>query len=92
MVQGTRPHETRAFARMLGLEPRTTAVRSPENNGMAESFVKKIKRDYISVMPKPDSATAVVYLSIAFSHYNEHHPHRAVGYRSPREYLRSKLS
>ncbi|MCV4820997.1 IS3 family transposase, partial [Escherichia coli] len=28
-----------AFARLLGLEPCTTAVRSPESNGLAESFV-----------------------------------------------------
>ena len=38
-----------AFARLLGLEPCTTAVRSPESNGMAESFVMTIKRDYISI-------------------------------------------
>ncbi|MDV5031434.1 integrase core domain-containing protein, partial [Escherichia coli] len=24
----------------------------------------------------------------AFEHYNEWHPHSALGYRSPREYLR----
>lgn len=87
-----RAHETRAFARMLGLEPCTTAVRSPESNGIAESFVKTIKRDYISVMPKPDSQAAVMNLAVAFGHYNEHHPHSALGYRSPREYIRRKLS
>lgn len=87
-----RARETRAFARMLGLEPRTTAVRSPESNGMAESLVKTMKRDYISIMPKPNSETAVMNLAVAFSHYNEHHPHSALGYRSPREYIRRKLS
>ncbi|WP_410707988.1 IS3 family transposase [Citrobacter amalonaticus] len=87
-----RAHETRAFARMLGLEPCTTAVRSPESNGIAESFVKTIKRDYISIMPKADSRMAVMNLAVAFSHYNEHHPHSALGYRSPREYIRRKLS
>ncbi|HCB1716472.1 TPA: IS3 family transposase [Citrobacter freundii] len=87
-----RAHETRAFARMLGLEPCTTAVRSPESNGIAESFVKTIKRDYISIMPKADSRIAVMNLAVAFSHYNEHHPHSALGYRSPREYIRRKLS
>ncbi len=45
-----------AFARLLGLEPCTTAVRSPESNGIAESFVMTIKRDYISIMPKPDNS------------------------------------
>ncbi|EZE03680.1 transposase [Escherichia coli O145:H28 str. 2009C-3292] len=80
------------FARMLGLEPKSTAVRSPESNGIAESFVKTIKRDYISVMPKPDGLTAAKNLAEAFEHYNEWHPHSALGYRSPREYLRQQAS
>ena len=87
-----RPNETRQFARMLGLEPKNTAVRSPESNGIAESFVKTIKRDYISVMPKPDGLTAAKNLAEAFEHYNERHPHSALGYRSPREYLRQQAS
>ncbi|EJW3967247.1 IS3 family transposase [Escherichia coli] len=87
-----RANETRQFARMLGLEPKNTAVRSPESNGMAESFVKTIKRDYISVMPKPDGLTAAKNLAEVFEHYNEWHPHSALGYRSPREYLRQQAS
>ncbi|HCQ4708889.1 TPA: IS3 family transposase [Escherichia coli] len=87
-----RANETRQFARMLGLEPKSTAVRSPESNGIAESFVKTIKRDYISVMPKPDGVTAAKNLAEAFEHYNEWHPHSALGYRSPREYLRQQAS
>ncbi|HEI0162181.1 TPA: IS3 family transposase, partial [Escherichia coli] len=70
-----RANETRQFARMLGLEPKNTAVRSPESNGIAESFVKTIKRDYISIMPKPDGLTAAKNLAEAFEHYNEWHPH-----------------
>ncbi|MFX0854908.1 IS3 family transposase, partial [Escherichia coli] len=77
-----RANETRQFARMLGLEPKNTAVRSPESNGIAESFVKTIKRDYISIMPKPDGLTAAKNLAEAFEHYNEWHPHSALGYRS----------
>ncbi|EKG1408965.1 IS3 family transposase [Escherichia coli] len=87
-----RTNETRQFARMLGLEPKNTAVRSPESNGIAESFVKTIKRDYISIMPKPDGLTAAKNLAEAFEHYNEWHPHSALGYRSPREYLRQQAS
>ncbi|EFQ1458960.1 IS3 family transposase, partial [Shigella sonnei] len=60
-----RANETRQFARMLGLEPKNTAVRSPESNGIAESFVKTIKRDYISIMPKPDGLTAAKNLAEA---------------------------
>ncbi|MTD77013.1 IS3 family transposase, partial [Escherichia coli] len=58
-----RANETRQFARMLGLEPKNTAVRSTESHGIAESFVKTIKRDYISIMPKPDGLTAAKNLT-----------------------------
>lgn len=68
------------------------AVRSPESNGMAESFVKTMKRDHISIMPKRDGLTAVKNLAEAFEHYNEWHPHSALGYRSSREYLRRRTS
>lgn len=57
---------------------------------MAESFVKTMKRDYISVMPRPDALTGVRHLAIAFEHYNEWHPHSVLGYRLPREYLRRR--
>jgi putative transposase len=67
-------------------------TRSPESNGIAESFVKTIKRDYISIMPKPDGRAAVMNRVLAFSHYNEHHPHSALRYGSPREFMRRKLS
>ncbi|MGQ3665312.1 IS3 family transposase [Citrobacter braakii] len=85
-------HETRRFARELNLEPCTTAVSSPQSNGMAERFVKTMKEDYIAFMPKPDVRTAVKNLAEAFEHYNEWHPHSALGYRSPREYLRRRTS
>ncbi|CRL46935.1 IS2 transposase TnpB (plasmid) [Sodalis glossinidius str. 'morsitans'] len=84
--------ETEAFGNLLNLETRTTAVRSPQSNGMAESFVKTMKRDYISMMPKPNQQVALKNLAIAFEHYNEKHPHSALGYRSPRAYRRQRES
>ena len=66
-----RSYQTRQFARRVGLEPKHTAVCSPESNGMAESVVKTIKRDHISIMLKPDGLTAVKNLAEAFEHYNE---------------------
>ena len=45
-------HETRRFARELNLEPCTTAVSSPQSNGMAERFVKTMKEDYNRVHAK----------------------------------------
>jgi putative transposase len=79
--------ETRAFARDIGLEPRTTPVESPQSNGMAEAFVRTIKRDYARVSDLPDARTVIELLPKWFEHYNTVHPHRALGYRSPREFL-----
>ncbi|MDT8486187.1 hypothetical protein RRF87_26640, partial [Escherichia coli] len=33
-----------------------------------------------------------IYSTKPFEHYNEWHPHSALGYRSPREYLRQRAS
>lgn len=41
---------------------------------------------------RPDGLTAAKNLTEAFEHYNEWHPHSALGYRSPREYLRQRAS
>ena len=38
--------ETRSFAKKLGLKPVSTHVTSPQSNGMVESFVKTLRRDY----------------------------------------------
>lgn len=83
-------NETRQFARILGFEPKSTAVWSPGSSGMAESFVKTIERGCISVMPKSDGLTAAKDLAEAFEHYNKWHPHGALGYHSPRGYLRQR--
>lgn len=61
----------RHFARMLGLEPKNTAVWSTESNEIADSFVKTMKRDYISIMPKPNGLMAAKNLAEAFEHYKE---------------------
>ena len=39
------------FARQIDLQSVTTPLRSPQSNGIAESFVKTIKRDYAVHMP-----------------------------------------
>jgi putative transposase len=79
--------ETRAFARDIGLEPLTTPITSPQSNGMAEAFVRTIKRDYARVNPLPDARTVIDSLPIWFDHYNAVHPHSALRYRSPREFI-----
>ncbi|EEG2585974.1 DDE-type integrase/transposase/recombinase, partial [Salmonella enterica subsp. enterica serovar Kentucky] len=81
-------HETRQFARELNLEPCTTAVSSPQSNGMAERFVKTMKEVYITFMLKPNVRTALHNLAVAI----ENHLYSASGYLSPREYLRQRVT
>lgn len=81
--------DTRRFARELGLEPLTTAIRSPQSNGMAEAFVKTFKRDYVARMNRTDAITVLCQLHAAFEHYNEVHPHRALKMLSPRMFRRN---
>jgi putative transposase len=78
--------DTRTLARYMGLLPCTTAIQSPQSNGMAEAFVKTFKRDYARVSAKPDAASVLRRLDSWFEHYNSVHPHKALGYRSPREF------
>jgi putative transposase len=80
-------HDTRRFARGMGLIPRTTPAESPQSNGMAEAFVRTLKRDYARVSPLPDARAVIEQLSGWLDHYNRVHPHRALGYRSPREFI-----
>lgn len=85
-------HRTRSFARELGQEPLTTPMRSPQSNGMDESFVKTMKRDHIAFMNKPDVPTALSQRAVAYEQYNDWHPHKALKYRLPREYRRAATS
>ena len=79
--------ETRRFAHDIGLVPRTTPLESPQSNGMAEAFVRTLKRDYVRVASIPDAASVLSQLPAWLRHYNELHPHRSLGYRSPREFI-----
>lgn len=60
---------------------------SPQSNGMAEAFVRTLKRDYVRVSPVPDAASVLRQQPLWLAHYNELHLHRALGYRSPREFI-----
>ena len=84
--------QTRLFARQIGLQPVTTPVRSPQSNGMAESFVNTFKRDYVARMDLSDAATVLAQLPDAFEHFNEVHPHSSLKMRSPREFRRHQAA
>ena len=63
--------ETRRFARDVGLVPCTTPLESPQSNGMAEAFVRTLKRDYVRVSPVPDAETVLRQLPSWLAHYND---------------------
>lgn len=54
---------------------------------MAEAFVRTMKRDYVRVAEKPNARAVINQLPSWFHHYNTVHPHRALGYLAPREYI-----
>lgn len=81
--------ETRHFGGALGFAIKRTPLRSPQSNGMAEAFVKTLKRDYASVHPRPDAKTVLAAIPAWIEDYNEHHPHKALKMQSPREFRRA---
>jgi putative transposase len=83
-------HRTIEIALALGLVTCFTPVESPESNGMAEAFVKTLKRDYVRVSPIPDAEAALALVDIWMEDYNTVHPHSRLGYQSPREYILSQ--
>lgn len=83
--------DTHSFAREIGLEPLTTAIRSPQSNGMAEAFVKTFKRDYVERMDRTDAITVMRQLRDSFEHYNDVHPHSALKMLSPRMFRRRNI-
>lgn len=84
--------ETREFARDIGFVPRRTPYRSPQSNGMAESFVKTFKRDYVAIHALPNAETVLKQLPAWFADYNLVHPHRALKYRSPEEFRQDQFN
>jgi transposase InsO family protein len=74
-------HDTVAHAHALGLVPCFTPVHSPESNGMAESFVKSFKRDYVFLHRRPDALSVLKQLAAWFDDYNEVRPHRGLRMR-----------
>lgn len=79
---------TRAFAASVGLRPRNTPAYSPESNGMAESFVRTFKRDYVYLNDVWDAQTVLTQLDSWFQDYNDNHPHKGLKMLSPRQFRR----
>lgn len=80
--------DTADMARALGLKLLFTPVRSPESNGMSESFVKTLKRDYARLHVLTDADAILAMLPDWIEDYCEVHPHSGLKFRSPREFIR----
>ena len=78
--------ETRALGEALGFIVCNTPAYSPESNGMAEAFVKTFKRDYVYLNELHSAAHVLKQLGAWFDDYNQQHPHRGLGMRSPKEF------
>lgn len=84
--------EVRDLAKSLNIKPVTTPIESPQSNGMAESFVKTFKRDYVAFGDLTDAKTVLAQLPAWFEHYNSLHPHSALKYLSPKMFRQHHLT
>ncbi len=67
--------ETAQIAMALGLRLAFTPVQSPESNGMAEAFVKTLKRDYARLHVISNAEIALALLPTWIDDYNVSRPH-----------------
>jgi transposase InsO family protein len=81
-----RAKDTLEVATALGLRLAFTPPRSPEGNGLAEAFVKTLKRDYATVTLLPDAPTILRLVASWIEDYNTSHPHSGLRMLSPREF------
>ena len=71
--------ETIITAERLHLVPITTPSSSPESNGMSESFVNTIRRDYLAGADLASAPAGLEQLPAWFADYNAVAPHSALG-------------
>jgi putative transposase len=84
-----RAKDTINFGRYMNLRSCFTRPRTPQSNGMAESFVGTIKRDYVYTSDCSDANTVLKMLPEWFKDYNHEAPHSGLGMMSPLEYRES---
>jgi putative transposase len=84
-----RAKDTVEFGRYMNLRSCFTRPRTPQSNGMAESFVGTIKRDYVYTSDCHSADTVLRMLPSWFSDYNQEAPHSGLGMMSPVEYRES---
>jgi putative transposase len=66
-------------AERLGLSPITTPRASPESNGMAEAFVRTLRRDYLEEADLRPATVVLEQVPRWIADYNTVRPHSALG-------------
>jgi len=78
--------------RQMGLVACRTSCRSPQSNGLVESFFGSFKRDYLSHRPLETLAEAMKHVPAWITHYNEVAPHSALAMSSPATFYQQWLT
>ena len=76
----------------LGLIACHTPCRSPQSNGLVESFFGSFKRDYLSHQPLETVAQALKHIPAWITHYNEIAPHSALAMLAPATFYQQWLT
>jgi len=72
------------------LDIRTTEAYGSESNGIAEAFVKTLKRDYVWLSDIKNAKTVMDQLPNWIEDCNERAPHKALRMCSPRAFIKNK--
>lgn len=73
----------RRFLENIGFTVCNTPIRSPESNGIAESFFRGFKRDYVYQSECPTFDTVKFLIDSWVNDYNTKAPHGSLGMLSP---------
>jgi putative transposase len=76
----------------LGLTACHTPCRSPQSNGLVESFFGSLKRDYLAHQPLDTVPEALMLIPTWITHYNEVAPHSALAMASPATFYQQWLT
>ena len=76
----------------LGLIACHTPCRSPQSNGLVESFFGSFKRDYLAHHPLESVAEAMKLIPTSITHYNEVAPHSALAMAAPATFYQQSLT
>jgi hypothetical protein len=68
---------------MMGLEPCATPYQRPESKGMAKSFIKTFKKDYVFLHVLTKRGNGDGNAPPPLEHYNENIPHKGLKIKTP---------